>query len=287
MSFITPFSLPKPLSTLVSLEKRTRPITCRLIDNMTQGSDEWHAARASSIGSSEAAAVFPGGISKTTTPAELFAKLIDPTKKAKRVFHDAVLMAMERGTEMEDVLRQELAFILGRPICTAGIFRTQGPPSVGYDISASPDGLVTDDDGLVVLAEFKWRMGTADWDGDLGFTVFCQVQHQMVVIGCDSAYVYCGAEDESRSLWLVQRSPSYFQMWTSWAAKLKAEVDAALVSGGTKKIRSEAGSRTQTEAFLALERRNHVVPLARGQLPQILSQYGRTVREGPAQSTLI
>lgn len=257
MSFVTPFKLPISLATAIVKEVRCVPRWERLKGEETrQGSTAWHEQRRLNIGSSEAAAVFPG-ISKTVSRAELFAKLRDPFDVAPKVFSEYIQEAIDMGTAQEPIMRRQCARLFNRPIYEAGIFvTTHDELSVG--LSASPDGLMTDDDGRAVITEFKWRMGTADWEGDLGTTVFCQVQHQMHVIGCRTAYVDCTAGDGTESLWLVQYSPSYFQMWTSWAKKLCAEVNDSHVSGNKKPPRSEAGSSVQTASFLALEKREHV-----------------------------
>lgn len=263
MSYITATGPPKTLDELARREVSTTPAYTRLCGTgVIQGSDEWHAQRATSIGSSEAAAVFPSGISTTASPAELWSKLCGTP--VEKVFDAYALAAMEQGKVMEPVLRTELATLLRRPIYEAGVFKTTCE-GLAVSISASPDGLITNDDGTVVLAEFKWRMHASDWKGELGTTVFCQVQHQMHVIGCKSAYVYCGAHDE-RSLWLVQYSPSYFAMWLAWAQKLEQDVSNAKLTGRDKRLRSEAGSRAQTEEFLNLEKRRHTERAAPAQL---------------------
>jgi predicted phage-related endonuclease len=261
MTFVTPFKLPISLAKAISLEARCIPAWDRLVSgDMRQGSTAWHSHRRFTIGSSEAAAVFPGSISTTCTRTELFRKLRDPHNVAPQVFTDYVQEAIDMGNAQEPIMRRKCSLLFKRPIYEAGIFVTTHE-DLPVSLSASPDGLMTDDEGKAVITEFKWRMGTADWDGDLGTTVFCQVQHQMRVIGCRSSYVYCTAGDDTKSLWLIQYSPSYFQMWLSWAKKLCDEVNESRVTGKDKPPRSEAGASAQTQGFLALEKRYHVVRL--------------------------
>jgi predicted phage-related endonuclease len=250
MTYVTPFRLPITLVKALLNENRGHVQWSRLKGSvdMAQGSDEWHELRKSSIGSSEAAAVFPG-ISKTTTTGELFAKLCGTPKH--KVFDSYIVNAMEAGKRMEPLLRAEMSSLLGRPIYEAGIFHATHE-SLPVTLSASPDGLITDEDGLVTLLEIKWRMASSDWAGDLGDTVFCQVQHQMYVLGLASAYVYCGCDGE-RSLWLVRWAPDYFSMWLSYAHRL---IDQA--TNSPKRPRTEAGLTAQIASFLHRYKREHV-----------------------------
>jgi hypothetical protein len=116
-----------------------------------------------------------------------------------------------------------------------------------------------DDTGEAVLLELKWRMKGSDWDGELGDTVFCQVQHQMYVIGCRSAYVYCGCDTGERSLWLVQWAPGYFAaMWLEWAKLMCERVETS-----PSHPRAEAGAAAQTRSLLRLYKRRYVDRMAR------------------------
>lgn len=262
--FVTPLRPAVGWAKLIEKETRCIPAYDRLLD-AAQGSADWHEQRKQSIGSSEAAAVFPG-ISTTCTPARLFTKLKSKGTAPPEKFSDYTLAIMQSGQEMEPVLRAECAALLGRPIFETGIFQ-RTHPALKFMLTASPDGLAVDDHGQCVLTEFKWRASSTDscdWKGSLGDTVFCQVQHQMFVIGCETAYVYSGCSSGKRALWQVRFSPSYFAMWLAWAKKLEDEVNSDL----QEKPRSEAGSQTQTVRFLALEKREHVVQL----LPSLLTQ---------------
>lgn len=255
MSYVTPFRREITLVKALLDEIRAPVDWSRLKGSvdLVQGSEEWHKHRESTIGSSEAACVFPG-ISKTGTQGELFAKLIGNPKP--KVFDDYILNAMAAGKQMEPVLRSEMSKLLGRSIYEAGIFHAYNQ-ELDFTLSASPDGLITDDDGLVSLLEIKWRMKSSDWEGDLGNTVFCQVQHQMHVLDVKSAYVYCGCDGE-RSLWLVRWAPDYFAMWLSYARTLIDQAKAAMAVNSTSKPRTEAGLTRQIESFLYRYKHEHV-----------------------------
>ncbi len=256
MSYVTPFRREITLVKALLDEVRAPVDWSRLKGSvdLVQGSEEWHKHRESTIGSSEAAAVFPG-VSTTCKHSELFAKLIGAPVEKK--FDDYILNAMAAGKQMEPVLRSEMSKLLGRSIYEAGIFHAYNK-ELDFTLSASPDGLITDDDGLVSLLEIKWRMKSSDWEGDLGNTVFCQVQHQMHVLDVKSAYVYCGCDGE-RSLWLVRWAPDYFEMWLGWAMNLLTQARGAMAIGSKKaEVRTAAGSNRQIESFLHRYKHEHV-----------------------------
>lgn len=192
-----------------------------------QGSDEWHKAR-TGIGSSEAAAVFPG-VSTTVTPADLRAKLAGEPRKEP---NDYLKSLFAEGSHYEPILRRELEQILDCWVIESGIFvleRGAGQPH----LSASLDGIGvqwrSDGPPRTVIVEFKWRCGNGAGWGEhrdkLGMTVWCQVQHQMRVAGVGSAVVYSGARDGDRRMWLIKKAPAaYFCMWDAFEHRLHAQV---------------------------------------------------------------
>jgi predicted phage-related endonuclease len=249
------------LSEAVKEEQRARVLYDRYL-SVVQGSSEWHDARKLSIGSSEAAAVFPNGISTTVTPEQLYQKLSDPYY-VPRPFDEYTLRIMQVGKDMEPILRAEFESLIGRPVVEAGVFKTYDD-EFKLHFAASPDGIVVGSTGDV-LVEFKWRCHnarfpvTSNWGGTLGLTVFCQVQHQMMVMGCRSAYVYVGSDDGTRSLWFVQYDMGYINgMWRPYVHKLITDIVAF-----KNRPRTEAGLPLQAKEMLASFRKNSArrVPL--------------------------
>lgn len=202
---------------------------------VSQGSDDWHSLRENSIGSSEAAAVFPTGISKTVEPYQLKRKLLgQPTVVTAYMQH-----LFQKGTEMEPILRQELMQLTGCPIIETGVFTklgTGGNSLENIKFNASLDGVLIHTRAganYLCITEFKYRAnGGKDcgWAKEpsgpreyLGVTVWCQVQHQMWVSNIHSALVYSASPDGCRRLWAVEYSPEYIQYWMHYAERFFEE----------------------------------------------------------------
>lgn len=185
-----------------------------------QGTDAWHELRKNCIGSSSAAAVFPNGISTTTKPCDLRRKLCFGGTGKK--FTDYSMRFIEAGNTMEPVLRRELQALLGLPIYEVGIFvDRQCEKTLGVALCSSCDGMVQARDGSVAITEYKWRTtGDPSWNGELGKTVFTQVQQQMFVTGIHKTYVYVGAQTRQkaqlRRLWSVTYDGAFIQYWKSY-----------------------------------------------------------------------
>lgn len=206
-------------------------------------SSAWHDERNKRITASQAAAVFPG-VSITMSTGELHAKL---RGQAPRPLNTHAQAAADEGNRMEPVLIAELKRLMPQRVFIPSAFFVA--PSDLIDLGASPDAIIVDG-GIVV--EIKWRLNEPAWHGDLGHTVFTQVQLQMHVTGARTAYVYCGCRSGDRSLWLVLYSPSFIQMWTSW--KNKAVV---LASQYETRPRAEVGTYDQCSMFIQLELQHH------------------------------
>lgn len=238
---------------MAEVERRFVP-NCVAWDRLTQhaqGSPLWHDTRSTTIGSSEAAAVFPGKISKTVTPADLRRKL----RGEPRPLPSAYLQKMfDEGAAMEPVLRQELEDLLHCRVVETGIF-VQKTPEGEPNHTASLDGIALrfDRSGkpYVLLTEFKWRCGEGAGWGDtrdrLGITVWCQVQHQMRVANVPVAVVYSGARCGERRLWFVKQAPQeYTDMWHAW---LKKTLEASRAHPDTV-VRERAGTSTAVQKTL-------------------------------------
>lgn len=223
----------------------------RLMKGHLQDSDEWHELRRKTIGSSEAAAVFPGRISSTVTPLDLFRKLKGEPRTPVSPFLQSLF---DRGNYWEPRLRRELEKLLNCYIVESGVFVHYRAGDT--DISASLDGIAVKfrDDGNtnICLAEFKYRCNDKDagWGPQkdkLGLTVWCQVQHQMRVTGVPTAVVYSGCDSGARRLWVVQQAPpDYRVLWEKYASRL----ESAVRSGAESPDRASAGESAHIEQKL-------------------------------------
>lgn len=114
--------------------------------DLVQGTPEWLAARAGSLGASQVADVIAKtksgwGASRANVRARIVAERL--TGRPSETFTNA---AMDWGREQEEAARVAYAFLEGRSVTECGIFLH--PEIKGTH--ASPDGLV-DDDGLVEI----------------------------------------------------------------------------------------------------------------------------------------
>lgn len=194
---------------------------------VAQGTQEWKNLRIGSLGSSEAAAVFPSGISKTVEPYALKKKLNGEDIPVNSFMQ----YCFDEGSRMEPVLRKELEKITSSLIFETGVFKTTHQ---GITFNASLDGVLVQShtgENRICITEFKYRIdphnkGDCGWPREkggersyLGLTVWCQVQHQMWVSGIHSALVYAGGKDGSRRLWVVVYSPSYIDFWHPYVSR--------------------------------------------------------------------
>lgn len=215
---------------------------------VSQGSDEWHALREKSIGSSEAAAVFPSGISKTVEPYQLKKKLLG----SPPVVTAYMQMLFDRGSEMEPVLRKELMELTGCAIIETGVFTHI---INGVKFNASLDGVLIcsrTGENTLCVTEFKYRANATysdcGWAKEpngprihLGVTVWCQVQHQMWVSGIHAGLVYSGGVDGSRRLWYIKYCPTYIAFWLPYVERFFEEY----VSQPEKSIRFPTGEKVR------------------------------------------
>lgn len=208
-----------------------------------QGSEEWHKLRECSIGSSEAAAVFPT-VSTTFTAKDLWRKLRGVPQPPPSPFLENLF---REGTKMERVLRYEAEKVLDCSIIETGMFIRPPTGSLQRKYSASLDGICVRPGGGVMIIEFKWRTNPgAGWGAnrdELGMTVFCQVQHQMMVVGANRALVYVGAVCGQRRMWLVTVNMVYRTVWERYLAKAIKDSESSAppraARGSGPKIREE------------------------------------------------
>lgn len=209
----------------VSVEFAPNTLRVDRLVKCEQGSEAWHNVRGITIGSSEAAAVFPG-VSKTVTPADLRRKLRGEPRKPVTPYLQSLF---DEGADAEPVLRRELEGLMGNCfIIESGIFQMQDKDVA---LTASLDGIAvrhTPRGSHLCVTEFKWRCGDgAGWGpkrDELGLTVWCQVQHQMHVANVPVAVIYSGARDGDRRMWVVKQAPpTYREMWQAHAVRMLKE----------------------------------------------------------------
>lgn len=217
-----------------------------LLTSSEQGSAAWHGQRQRTIGSSEAAAVLGSKISTTVKPAELRAKLRGEPRPPISAFLESLFAY---GRAMEPVLLDEVQTRLQTMCLSTGIFVAKSERADGLCFSASLDGLLytpPDADGVRAwcVLEIKARNGdNAGWgpENDLGTTVWCQVQHQMMVSGVRSAVVYSGARSGQRRAWRITYSQHYIDH--IWKPRVDAFLDGIAARGLDEKVK-ECVSRT-------------------------------------------
>lgn len=208
--------------------------------SVEQGSPTWHEHREGRIGASAAAAVFPSGISTTTTRADVKRTISGNTKKKE--VNPFVQRILDAGNAMERPLLLELQKIVGYPIVETGTFLDSHK---GFNLCSSLDGLIHKGFKEVCIAEFKWRIGEfADWNGTIGHSVYCQVQLQMKVTGIDTALVYVGCTSK-RSLWVVRRSPKFWNKWLLHLEQLELN------------IKYGKGAKAEVEEFLVKDKKDN------------------------------
>lgn len=236
-------SLPFELTVEIAkdFERHSAIVMSRSCDTAVPDSAAWHEARATRITASQAAAVFPG-VSITMSTSELHMKLRGAPSKPLSAFAQE---AADEGRRMESVLLAELKTLMPDRIFLPSSFFLHAEDNLG----ATPDAIIADGD---IVVEIKWRLHEAAWDGELGMTVFCQVQLQMHVTGAHTAYVYCGCRKGDRSLWIVHYSPSFIQMWKAW--KDKAVLIATLHE---RRPPATPGTYDQCAMFIEFEKRQH------------------------------
>jgi len=140
-----------------------------------QGSPEWHAFRASHIGSSDAPVIC--GESPYRSALDLYAEKIGavqeaPDKSQARIF--------QVGTHMEGIILQMYQEATGRKVRKGRVLESRDLPW----LSASLDGET--EDGRIVEAK---NTSSSRWDNGVPADVQVQVQHQMGVTGARVADV--------------------------------------------------------------------------------------------------
>ena len=166
--------------------------SCTPVAPYPKDSNEWHATRAETIGASEVGVVL--GVSPYGGLLGLVLDKRDALSGNPRIW-DSDAMAL--GRLAEDFILQHAEGLLGQKVVAGVAVRDQFVP-----VSATPDGLVIDDQGVVVaVVEAKLDRARLDWeevltngfahlDGrDARLAYWWQVQTQLRVTGADKGYL--------------------------------------------------------------------------------------------------
>lgn len=183
------------------------------------GSLEWmRDKRGLTIGSSEAAAVFPG-VSTTVSHSDLKRKLLGIPASPPSSF---LLDLFQQGQDWEEIMLNEVRelthmvvqenLVFEREECIGDVRMVASPDAVIMDMGQCPSRMV--------LLEIKFRVKspTAGWPREkggpaiyLGDTVWCQVQHQMWVTGIHACLVLAGTRTGDRRMWAVEYCEPYIR----------------------------------------------------------------------------
>jgi len=140
-----------------------------------QGSPEWHAFRASHIGSSDAPVIC--GESPYRSALDLYAEKIGAVQEVPDVAQQRIFQV---GTHMEGIILQMYQEETGRKVRKGRVLESRDLPW----LSASLDGET--EDGRIVEAK---NTSSSRWDNGVPADVQVQVQHQMGVTGARVADV--------------------------------------------------------------------------------------------------
>ncbi len=179
---------------------------------IAHGSPAWYALRTGkTIGSSDCGKVFSGIVSGGARK-ELLDKFAGKPRPMVSAYSQHV---MNQGTAMEPHLLSELSdrFVILRanlyvsPSLTYGVQEMSTPDAIGV--------VHHNGESRVTLIEIKWRPTSPDDAGwgpardRLGFSQWCQAQHQMHMTGIHKCMVYAGAPSGARRAWSIDYCPPF------------------------------------------------------------------------------
>lgn len=166
--------------------------SCVPVPAHVKDSTEWHRERASTLGASEVGVVL--GVSTYGGLLGLVLDKRDAAKGKPRVW-DSEAMAL--GRLAEDFVLRHASELLGAEVIPGVAVRDQFVP-----VSATPDGLVVDAEGVVVaVVEAKLDRARLDWEDvaangfahlegrDQRLAYWYQVQTQLRVTGAEKGYL--------------------------------------------------------------------------------------------------
>lgn len=159
--------------------------------------EEWLEARRLGVGGSDVAAIL--GVSRWRTPLTVWASKVGVDEEPE----DAPSYSQRRGNHMEAFIAGEIEQEIDG-LRVSKLFGSAEPvmaihpdnPLMRY----SPDALLVERDGGVVLGEWKsnLRARSGEWQDDIPEDVRCQVQHGMYVLDLPHCYVAVDLGHEMR-----------------------------------------------------------------------------------------
>ena len=161
------------------------------IDKREMTRDEWLLARKNSIGASEVAAVM--GISKYQTPYDIYQDKISPDLKS---LPDSWRLFI--GREAEEPIARYYVQQTGRQVKKDNKIRlAEKYPfiSANLDRVITPSGNETDEDKVgpgILECKITDTIARKSWDAEYPLEYFCQVQHQLFVMGWNWAELAIG-----------------------------------------------------------------------------------------------
>ncbi len=184
-----------------------------------QRSDAWHAERRGKITASRVACIIPGKRGGYLAARQAYLYGLAAERVGVVLPAPYVSAAMERGTMLEPLAREALAFELGATIAECGF--------IGDDVcGASPDGIATMPDGSSAYVELKCPEAVAFVALAMGAEVdpeyLAQVQMGMMVTGLQIAYLAYYHPEFHRPL-IFRR----IERDTEYCERLKQEIEKA------------------------------------------------------------
>ena len=147
-----------------------------MTNELIQGTPEWHALRAKSIGASDAAAIM--GVSKWTTPYQLWEQKLGLREVE-------INSAMKRGTDMEDEARKEFEHLHNVAVFPDVVLSEEYPWAM-----ASLDGISMDRSVIVEIKCVNRFDHQIALEGKVPEHYYPQCQHQMWVTGTFLMYYF-------------------------------------------------------------------------------------------------
>lgn len=178
------------------------PSGCQVILPPDATEEEWHAARATGIGGSDAATIC--GLNKHESPRELWLEKIGtPAPRAENPDLDE---AAEMGHVLEPIVASRFTKKTGLPVYPyPGMLRALDPEWALINLDGA-----TLDGGEYGLFEAKTRSSYAlqDWIDEPPAGPYLQVQHGLMVTGWEYGYVACLIGGQRTLVHRVERDDS-------------------------------------------------------------------------------